>query len=121
MTDTEIRFADVADLKAAYEGSYYFIAGTGGSLEEWISGYEDLMKQQEIGTPTHWFRTNGATVNNFASQRSGFMIAPDDQFPGDITCLLFPLNGLHTGRLAMFKLQMQDRWFDDVIQNMRTA
>ena len=118
---TDIRFADVADLEEAYGGSYYFIAGAGGSLEEWISGYEDLLKEQEIGKPTRWLRTNGATVNGFASQRKGSVITDRDQFPGDLLCLLFPLDDLNTGRLAMFKLQMQDRWFDDVIDNMRPA
>ena len=120
MNDTTIRFADVADLKTAYENSYYFIAGTGGDLQEWISGYEDLMKEQEIGTPTQWFKTNGATVNGYAGQHYGSLIVDNDQFPGDLTCLLFPLKDLPAGRLAMFKMQMEDRWFDDVIQNMRT-
>lgn len=119
MSDTDIRFADVADLKAAYEGSYYFIAGTGGDLQEWVSGYEGLMKEQEIGTPTQWFQTNGATVNGFAVQHHTSLIVNDDCFPGDLVCMLFPLDGLNTGRLAMFRLTMQDRWFDDVIQNMR--
>jgi hypothetical protein len=120
MSDTTVRFADVADLKKAYEGSYYFIAGAGGDIQEWVSGYEDLMKQQEIGTPTQWFSTNGATVNGFASQHHGSLIVDSDQFPGDLTCLLFPLSGLNSGKLPLFKVQMQDRWFDDVIQNMRT-
>lgn len=115
---TDIQFADVADLKAAYEGSYYFIAGTGDPLEEWVSGYEGLLKEQEIGTPTKWLKTNGATINTFADSGAHF-IQPRDRFAGDLTCLLFPLDGLHGGRLAMFKIQMQDRWFDDVIQNMR--
>jgi len=119
MTDTTLRFLDVADLKAAYEGSYYFITGAGGDLSEWVSGYNGMLVEQEIGTPTEWLQTNGATVNNFANQKKGGPIQYNDQFPGNLTCLLFPLTGLNGGRLAIFKLQMQDRWFDDVIQNMR--
>jgi hypothetical protein len=119
MSDT-IQFADVADLKKAYEGSYYFIAGAGGDLAEWITGYEGLLAEAEIGKPTQWLQTNGATINNFAAQKKGGLITNNDQFPGDLTCLLFPLDGLNAGRLAMFKLQAQDRWFDDVVQNMRT-
>ena len=38
--------------------------------------------------------------------------------PG-LTFLLFPLTDLNTGKLAMFKMRMQDRWFDDIINNMR--
>lgn len=119
MSDT-IQFADVADLQKAYEGSYYFIAGAGGDPQEWVTGYEDLMVQREIGKPVQWFKTNGATINGFAAHKKGRLIVDTDQFPGDLTCLLFPLDGLNAGVLAIFKLQMEDRWFDDVVQNMRT-
>lgn len=118
MSDT-IQFADVADLAKAYEGSYYFIAGAGGDLAEWTTGYEGLLAEAEIGKPTQWLQTNGATVNMFAVEKKGGQIEDRDCFPGDLTCLLFPLDGLHAGRLAMFKIQAQDRWFDDVVQNMR--
>lgn len=121
MSETTIRFADVADLKGAVEGSWYFIAGTGGDLQEWVTGYEDLMKERNIGKPVEWFQTNGATINGFAAQYHGGLIEGRDQFPGDLVCLLFPLTDLAVGILAMFKLQMQDRWFDDVIANMRLA
>lgn len=117
----DIRFADIADLKIAMDGSWYFIAGTGGDLGEWVTGYEGLMAEQEIGKPTAWWQTNGATVNGFAAQHKRGLIHRDDQFPGDLACLLFPLDDLSTGRLAIFKIQMQDRWFDDVIDNMRRA
>lgn len=44
--------------------------------------------------------------------------ACDDPFRDDLTVLTFPLDGLHVGKLAMFKLTMEDRWFDDVTDNM---
>lgn len=118
MTDT-LRFLDVADLQAAYEGSYYFIAGAGGPLEVWVDGYNGMLAEQNIGKPTEWLQTNGATVNGFATRHHHGEIQLNDQFPGDLTCLLFPLDGLNAGRLPLFKIAMQDRWFDDVIQNMR--
>jgi len=121
MTDTTIRFADVADLEAAYAGSYYFITGAGAPLEEWVDGYNGMLAEQQIGKPTEWLQTNGATVNNFAAQKRGGLIVDNDQFPGDLTGLMFPLDGLNGGRLPLFKIAMQDRWFDDVIQNMRRA
>ncbi len=49
----------------AFENSYYFIAGTGGEIDEWINGYEDLMKKEDIGTPKVWYLTTGDVVNNF--------------------------------------------------------
>lgn len=35
----------------------------------------------------------------------------------DLTCLMFPLDGLDCGRLAMFRLRAQDKWFDDIVDN----
>ena len=116
----DIKFADVAELQTAYDGSWYFVAGAGGDLAEWVTGYEKLMAEQEIGKPAEWWQTNGSTINLFATRHKG-TINRDDCFKGDLACLLFPLDGLHVGRLAIFKLQMEDRWFDDVIQNMRRA
>jgi hypothetical protein len=43
----------------------------------------------------------------------------DEVFASDLTFMFFPLDGLNVGKLAMFKMQMQARWFDDVIDNMR--
>ena len=44
-----------------------------------------------------------------------------DPFPADLTVLTFPLEGLHLGKLALFRLRMEDRWFDDIIDNMTTT
>lgn len=101
-----------ANLATAYNGSFYFIAGTGGSLEEWKDGYEGFMRRELIGKPVAWYKTTGKAINEFAGENN-------NPFPDDLTCLLFPLDGLSVGRLAMFKLSMGDRWFDDVIDNMR--
>ena len=116
----DIEFADVDRLAEACDGSWYFIAGCGDPLEEWVTGYEEWMEQNGGGKPIAWYRTNGAPVNSFAVKKKGTpYLHLKDLFPGDLTCLLFPLDGLDIGRLAMFKLGMQDRWFDDVIMNMR--
>lgn len=99
-------------LEKAYEGSFYTILGAGGDLQEWQDGYEKLLEDNGIGKPTEWFQTTGAEINAFAGEN-------DNPFPDDLTCLLFPLDGLNVGKLAMFKLSMGDRWFDDVVDNMR--
>lgn len=105
-----------SDLKMAYENSFYFIAGCAEPIEEWVTGYEGLLAEADIGKPVRWYRTTGAAVNRFA----GDIPRPHrDYFKEDVTCLLFPLNDLDAGKLAIFKIRMQDRWFDDVIQNMR--
>lgn len=105
-------------LQKAYDGSYYFIAGTGGDLQEWVDGYEKALEEEGIGKPTEWLQTSGALINEFANLSS-----IDDNpsaFPGDLPCLMFPLDGLNMGRLPLFKLSWMDRWFDDVIDNMRS-
>lgn len=104
--------SSVEELQVAYDGSYYLISGAGGNLKEWVDGYEDMLNEAGIGKPVKWFQTTGAAINLYAGGNF-------DPFPLDLTCLLFPLDGLDVGRLAIFRLQMQDRWFDDVIDNMR--
>jgi len=100
------------DLGIAYEGSWYTIIGAGGDLKEWMNGYEELMKKQGIGKPSGWYTFSGSDVN------ITFRPIGHHRFKSDLTFLAFPLDGLDIGKLAIFKLQMQDRWFDDIIDNM---
>lgn len=103
-----------ADLDAAFNGSYYTILGAGGDLNEWVAGYNGLLQQAGIGTPAGWFTTTGQAINEYAATKG----TVGDPFADDLTCLMFQLDGLNGGALAMFKLQMQDRWFDDIVGNM---
>lgn len=103
-----------ADLEAAYAGSWYTIIGAGGDPQEWVKGYEGMLKEADIGTPAAWYSALGSAVNEYVGPAN-----PQDAFKDDLTFLLFPLDGLVVGKLAMFKLQMEDRWFDDIIQNAR--
>lgn len=99
----------------AYSGSWYTIAGVGGDPQKWVDGYTDLLAQADIGKPARWLQVTGAQVNEFAGEG----VAARSLFDPALTLLLFPLDGLHVGRLALFKLRMGDRWLDDVIDNMR--
>lgn len=102
-------------LKEAYDGSYYTISGAGGEITEWISGLTKILKARDIGTPVKWLVTTGAAVNRFAGPKC----SDSSYFPEDLSILMFGLEGLNIGNLAWLKLEAQDRWFDDVIQNMR--
>jgi hypothetical protein len=106
------------DLQKAYDGSYYTILGTDGPLDDWVNGYEGLLHDKEIGAPREWFTTTGESLNAFAAKIAGGPIIPRDRFKSELIILLFPLTDLHVGRLAIFKIAMQDRWFDDIIDNM---
>ena len=70
-----IRVAEMADLKKAHAGSFYFIAGAGGDLSEWVSGYEEMLEEQGIGKPTEWLSASGAAVNLFANQKKGRIVS----------------------------------------------
>jgi len=107
------------DLQEAYGGSYYAIVGTGDPLDEWVTNYEELLEKKGIGKPEEWVMTTGESVNAFAGATLKGEIHARDKVKSDLTILLFPLAGLEVGRLAIFKAMMQDRWFDDIIDNMR--
>lgn len=94
-----------------YNGSYYTITGAGGDLEEWKSGYQDLLNKEGIGTITDWRSFTGEEMNNY------YGLYGDNAYPEDLNFLAFPLDGLDIGKLAMFKIAMQDRWFDDIVDN----
>ena len=99
------------NLQEAYKGSYYTILGAGGDLQEWVAGYEEMLAENEIGKPTAWFYAKGAQVNK------EFGLTGREAFKDRLTILFFPLDDLDIGKLAIFKLRMGDRWFDDIIDN----
>lgn len=101
------------DLDDAEKGSYYTISGCGGDLQEWVDGYNQWLDEEGIGTPAEWFVTSGESINAYAG------LDNTNPYPPDLAVLMFPLRGLDVGRLAIFKITHEDRWFDDIVQNMR--
>lgn len=99
-------------LKKAYEGSYYTITGAGGDLQEWKDGYNNLLKENGIGEISEWVEFSGKDMNE------EFDLTGDNRYPDDLHFLAFSLEGLDVGKLALFKLQMGDRWFDDIVGNL---
>ena len=100
-------------LDKAYNGSYYTITGAGGDLEEWKNGYQELLNKEGIGTIKEWITFTGSDMN------TKYNLTGDNAYPNDLTFLAFPLDGLDIGKLAIFKIRMQDRWFDDIVDNNR--
>ena len=122
MGTTTITRLDTEGLRLADLGSYYTISGCGGDLQEWVNGYTEWLVEAGIGTPTEWFTTTGASVNRYAEHKHGGVLSEGSAFPDDTTFLLFSLNGIgELGRLAIFKITYQDRWFDDIIDNMAVS
>ena len=98
-------------LQKAYDGSYYTITGCGGDLEEWKEGYEKMLAAENIGKPAEWIDFTGKDMNTI------YNLTGLNAYPEDLHFLAFPLDGLEIGKLAMFKLAMRDRWFDDIVDN----
>lgn len=104
-TLNEVSFEDM------YNGNFYTIIGAGGSLEDWVKGYNEMLVEQGIGTPVYWVTFKGAEMNQH------YGLTGDNRYPDDLNFLAFPLNGLNVGKLAMFKLKMEDRWNRDIVDN----
>lgn len=98
-------------LKKAYDGSYYTISGAGGDIKDWKDGYAELFRKEGIGTISEWIEFTGKEMNE------EFQLTGDNRYPDNFQFLAFPLDGLNVGKLAMFKLRMNDRWFDDIVDN----
>lgn len=107
------------DLHEAQAGSFYTIRGAGGPLSEYIAGVEGFLAARGVGKPQEWFTTKGHEVNEYARLTKRGEIVEKDKFQPELTFLMFPLDGLDLGQLAMIRLQMGDVWFDDMIENMR--
>lgn len=97
--------------KAAYIGSYYTIVGCGGDLNEWATGYRELLGDRGIGKPEKFIAFKGKDMNEV------YMLTGSNAYTDRLTFLMFPLDGLDVSKLAIFRLQAQDRWFDDIVDN----
>lgn len=99
-------------LNEAYKGNYYTIIGCGGDLNEWKEGYTQLLKKEGIGTIRHWIEFTGADMNRVYGLVGANAYQPDLQF------LAFRLEeDMNVGKLSILKLQLMDRWFNDIVDN----
>jgi hypothetical protein len=101
-------------LKDLANTSAYTITGAGGNLTEWTEGYTKMLAEQGIGTPSKWFTFSGKDMNE------AFELTESKRYKKSVTFLAFLLEGLDIGKLAMFKLRMNDRWFDDIVANNKS-
>lgn len=96
----------------AYAGSYYTIIGVAGE-NEYKEGYQNLLNELNIGKIKEWYSFTGKEFNDY------FETEGSDRFKSNLHFLCFPIDGLDVKKLAMFKLQMNDRWFDDIVDNLK--
>lgn len=98
------------DFEKMYKGSYYTITGA-ANVDEYINGYNEILAKEEIGTPKEWIMFKGKDMNKY------YNLQGNCKYKNNLTFLAFPLDGLNVGKLAMIKLAMEDRWFDDIVDN----
>ena len=98
-------------LQKAYDGSYYTIVGAGGDLQEWKDFYSKALEEQGIGSISVWIDFTGKKVNDELG------LTGDNRYDDNLHFLAFSLDGLDVAKLALFKLRMGDRWFDDIVNN----
>ena len=103
--------SDVINFEKMERGSWYTITGCGGNLNDWKDGYQNLLNHENIGTIRQWVEFTGADMNAY------YCLSSDNAYPNDLHFLAFPLDGLDVSKLAIFKLRMEDRWFDDIVSN----
>lgn len=102
-------------LREAFDGSYYTILGCGGDIETWKNGYQHILDIDNIGKITKWIEFTGAELNE------EFDLHGISAFRKDLHCLAFSLEGLDVSKLAIIRISMQDRWFDDFVDNFISA
>ncbi len=99
------------ELDKLADTSAYTVTGAGGDLKEWVNGLTELLKENKIGTPKEFMTFTGKQMNDV------FGLVGTKRYKVRLTFLAFPLDGLDVGKLAMFKLRMNDHWFDDICAN----
>lgn len=100
-----------AIFQEARENSYYTITGCGGDIKDWVDGYNSELSKQDIGKVEKFYLFHGRDMN------TNYGLTGNNAYPNDLTFLMFAHDGLNVPKLAMFKLAMLDRWFDDIVDN----
>lgn len=101
----------MTNFEEMYNGSWYTIVGAGGDLDDWKEGYQKMLRESGIGEVARWESFTGEEMNNYYGLKGTVA------YPSDLAFLAFPLDGLSLYGLSIFKLAMQDRWFDDIVDN----
>jgi hypothetical protein len=100
-----------SELQALADTSAYTIIGAGGDLNAWVNGYHAMLTEAAIGLPKEWYTFTGDQMNEV------FGLTGDNRYDPNLTFLAFPLDGLDCGKLALFRLRQDDKWFDDIVDN----
>ena len=107
ITPIEIDCETDSDL---YEGSAFTCIGI-NDPEEWFEDLNKEMSEEGIGSVDEMFTFKGKSMNKY------YRLEGDHAYPDDLTFLSFHIDKLDRGKLAMYKLRIGARWFDDIVDN----
>ena len=93
-----------------YDNSAYTCTGC-SDPKEFAKGYTEYLKELGIGKVNTFYTFTGKQMNE------NYKLKGTTKYPDDLNFLSFKLDGLDCGKLAIFKLRMEDRWFDDIVDN----
>lgn len=96
--------------KELYDNSAYTCTGC-ADPEEFAKGYTKYLKELGIGNVSTFYTFTGKQMNE------NYKLKGTTRYPDDLKFLAFKIDGLDCGKLAIFKLRMEDRWFDDIVDN----
>ena len=72
-----------------------------------------MLDEQNIGTIKEWVEFSGKDMNDY------YELTNSNRYQDNLHFLAFSLDGLDVSKLAVFKIRMQDRWFDDIVDGNR--
>lgn len=97
--------------EAMEKGSFYTVVGAGGDLQEWCKAFVKLLSERGISAPKYFTSFTGEEMN------SHYRLIGENKYLADLTFFAFPITDMEIGSLALFKIKMGDRWFDDIVNN----
>lgn len=110
--DYELIEAKEEDLDKLYDNSAFTFEGFRVDDENLTKLVNFLKKNTDVILPIKIYRISGEMMN------SKYGLTEDNAYPNDLNIVSLPLtNWKKLGNLPSYKIQMDARWFDDIVDN----
>lgn len=110
--DYELIEAKEEDLDKLYDDSAFTFEGFRVDDENLTKLVNFLKENTEVILPIKIYRISGEMMN------SKYGLTEDNAYPNDLNIVSLPLtNWKNLGNLPSYKIQMDARWFDDIVDN----
>ena len=102
------------DINKIYNESMSTIIGAGGNILTWVSDLNDWLNYFNLGRINRVYVFKGKDVNSI------YNLEGDDRFSDGLTFIAWPNDGItDMEKYVIERLNMQIRWFDDIIDNAK--